>query len=283
MLPKLEFRASRRNSPPPRPRSPPATHESHPAGSHTGKPTRARTGTQPHKPPAPPSHRSDHYEHAESHAAPPALTNPQRSRTDSTTLGSAVPGSMPAGLVSDGAAIRCCRGINAPRHSTSPGRSGHDQPDFPRHAVVPMRGPGEQPRLQSEYQARDGEPGSKLQSPRRRGGRQPPSRQRFASPGVRERGQPWPSPRLVRSNPGSRGHRGGIPVCASSQTRPHPRTGCQVRAGRRRHRDGARASSRHRATAAYSTGRRQPGSKPARAQRQSASNSPGPRPTSTPP
>jgi len=30
-------------------------------------------------------------------------------------------------------------------------------------------------------------------------------------------GQPWPSPRLVRSQPGTRRHRRGIPLCACSQ------------------------------------------------------------------
>ena len=39
----------------------------------------------------------------------------------------------------------------------------------------------------------------------------------LASRGVRQRGQPWPGPGLVRSRPGAGGHRRGIPLCACGQ------------------------------------------------------------------
>src|SRR6202035_4079818 len=39
----------------------------------------------------------------------------------------------------------------------------------------------------------------------------------LAGHGVRQRGQPWPGPRLVRSRPGAGGHRRGIPLRACGQ------------------------------------------------------------------
>ncbi|HJZ24807.1 MAG TPA: hypothetical protein VJ370_00895 [Streptosporangiaceae bacterium] len=37
------------------------------------------------------------------------------------------------------------------------------------------------------------------------------------SRGVRQRGQPWPGPGLIRSRPGAGGHRGGVPLCGRGQ------------------------------------------------------------------
>jgi len=58
-----------------------------------------------------------------------------------------------------------------------------------------------------------------FKSPRHRGRREPARRPWLASGGVRQRGQPWPGPGLVRSRPGAGGHRRGIALCAGGQDR----------------------------------------------------------------
>src|SRR3954465_3303990 len=62
---------------------------------------------------------------------------------------------------------------HASRHRADPGGPPGDQPGFPRHPAVPLRGAGDPPRVCRQRQGRNGEPGPQLQGPWHRTGREP--------------------------------------------------------------------------------------------------------------
>ena len=104
---------------------------------------------------------------------------------------------------------------------------------LPRHSAVSLRSMGAGFGVHGEHQARDGEPGPQLQSPRHEPWRAASSpteaRRPWCAPAQATSVKPWP----VRPRTGARSHRRGIPTCDGDEARSHPRSWSQAGAGRR--------------------------------------------------